>query len=149
MTPPERDLPVEATPPSAETTSPPVPAAAPSAQGLATMRLMNIVLFGYHGVSQAEREVGTRIEVDVELVIQPAERDVLASTVDYRQVYASVEEVITGTRYKLLESLARAVQHRLVESFPVREVRVRVRKPNVPFLGGMSHVEVEVGACSR
>ena len=29
------------------------------------------------------------------------------------------------------------------------EVQVRVRKPNVPFPGGMSHVEVEVGSCSR
>src|SRR5262245_32661906 len=92
--------------------------------GAATMRLRNLVLFGYHGVSPAEREVGTRIEVDVDLVIHPAERDVLTSTVDYYQVYRAVEDVVTSTRFKLLETLARAVRQRLMESFPVQEAQV-------------------------
>lgn len=115
----------------------------------ATMRLSNIVLYGYHGVSPAEREVGTRLEVDVELTVPAAGRDVLSSTIDYTQVYRAVEDVVTGTRFRLLESLARAVRERLLEEFAARTVQVRVRKPNVPFPGGLSHVEVEVGACSR
>jgi dihydroneopterin aldolase len=115
----------------------------------AVMRLRNIVLYGYHGVSAAEQEVGTRIEVDVAMLIQPADPDVLSSTVDYYSVYMAVEEVVTQTRYKLLETLARALRRRLLETFPARQVEVRVRKPNVPFPGGTSHVEVQVGSCNR
>ena len=70
------------------------------------IRLKNIVLFGYHGVSAAEREVGTRIEVDVDVRMQVDARDALASTVDYSAVFRTVEAVVTGHRFQLLESLA-------------------------------------------
>lgn len=109
------------------------------------MRVSNVLLYGYHGVSAAERQVGTRIEVDVDLRLAPAERDTLASTIDYREIYRVLEEIVTGRRFKLLETIARAIRAELLARFPASHVRVRVRKPNVPFPGGLSHVEVEVG----
>lgn len=109
------------------------------------MRLRNVLLYGYHGVSDAEREVGTRIEVDVDLRLKPAERDTLSSTIDYREVYGVLEEIVTQHRYKLLETIARVIHTELLARFPATHACVRVRKPQVPFPGGMSCVELEVG----
>ena len=111
------------------------------------VRLKNIVLFGYHGVSAAEREVGTRVEVAVDLRVQVDPRDALGSTVDYSAVFRTVEQVVTTERFQLLESLATAIRAALFAIYRAEEIAVRVRKPNVPFPGGISYVEVEVGTC--
>ena len=64
---------------------------------------------------------------------------------NYREVYGRIEERVTRRRYLLLESLAEAIADDLLESYPaVAEVVVRARKPNVPFPGALSHVEVEI-----
>ena len=127
----------------------PAPASAAGAPMPAPMviRLKNIVLFGYHGVSAAEREVGTRIEVDVDLRTTVDPRDALASTVDYSAVFRTVEAVVTGHRFQLLESLATAIRAALFAAYSADDIAVRVRKPNVPFPGGISYVEIEVGTC--
>lgn len=123
-------------------------ASAPSASVPTIVRLKNVVLFGHHGVSAAEREVGTRIEVDVEMRVLVDARDALASTVDYSAVFATVEAVVTQKHFQLLESLGAAIRAAVVETYRAEQVAVRVRKPNVPFPGGDSYAEIEVGTCS-
>ena len=111
------------------------------------VRLSGIVLFGHLGVSEAERETGQKINIDVELSADleaAAVADSLAVTIDYEKVYRVIETSVAGSRFRLIESLARSLANTLLESFPVREVVVRVQKPNVPFAGTMSAVEVEL-----
>ena len=122
--------------------------AAPAAPVPMIVRLKNIVLFGHHGVSAAEREVGTRIEVDIEMRVFVDPRDVLASTVDYSAVFRTVEAVVTHQHFHLLESLGTAIRAAVFDAYPAEQVAVRVRKPNVPFPGGDSYAEIEVGTCS-
>ncbi len=112
------------------------------------VRLKNVVLFGHHGVSAAEREVGTRIEVDVEMRVLVDPRDSLSSTVDYSAVFRTVEQVVTHRHFQLLESLGAAIRDAVLAEFAAEQVAVRVRKPNVPFPGGDSYAEIEVGTCS-
>jgi dihydroneopterin aldolase len=57
--------------------------------------------------------------------------DELADTVDYREVVACVRTVSDGRSFSLIEALAGAVADALVEQFPIRRARVRVRKPDV------------------
>jgi len=114
---------------------------------LDTVRLSGIVLFGHLGVHEAERETGQKINIDVEMsadLEQAARSDHLAQTIDYEKVYRVIESTVAGSRFRLIEALARALCTALLEAFPVREVLVRVQKPNVPFAGTMSAVEVEL-----
>ena len=111
------------------------------------IRINNIVFFAYHGVEEAEKRQGQRFEVDVELVLdlQKAGRsDKLGDTIDYRQVYELVEEIVVEGDYNLIEAIAEDIAAAILKKFSVEEVVVRVRKPQVPLRGLSDGVEVEI-----
>lgn len=111
------------------------------------LRLNDIVLFAHLGVSEAERQIGQRIHIDLDLEMDlegPSESDTLADTVNYEAVYREVESVVEGSSHRLMESLAGGLTRHLFTKFPARQIRVRVRKPNVPFAGSMASAEVEL-----
>ena len=111
------------------------------------VRLSGIVLFAHLGVHEAERQIGQKIHVDVELSADleaAARSDALARTIDYEKAYRLVEKTVATSRCKLMEALARSICEALLASFPVSEVAVRVQKPNVPFAGTLSAAEVEL-----
>ena len=111
------------------------------------VRLNDVVFFAHLGVSEAEREVGQRIHIDVDLTVdldQASRTDELGDTVNYEAVFREMSRVVDGSRHRLLESLAGSLARSLLDGFPALEVRVRVRKPNVPFAGSLSSAEVEM-----
>ncbi len=111
------------------------------------VRLNDIVLFAHLGVSEAEREVGQRIHIDVELAADletAAQSDHLADTINYESVYRTIASVVEQSRHRLLESLAGSLICELLRSTPATRVRVRIRKPNVPFAGSLASAEVEM-----
>jgi dihydroneopterin aldolase len=111
------------------------------------LRLTGLSFFGHHGVLQAERKLGQRLELDVELhgdFGDCASRDSLGEALDYTKVYDVVKEIVERRSFKLLEALADAVANELLARFVVQKVVVRVRKPNVPFSASLSNVEVEL-----
>jgi len=111
------------------------------------VRLNDVVFFAHLGVSEAEREVGQRLHIDVDLTVdldQASRTDDLHDTVNYEAVFREVSRVVDGSRHRLLESLAGSLARSLLDGFPAQEVRVRVRKPNVPFAGSLSSAEVEM-----
>ena len=114
---------------------------------MGTIRLLNLALFGHHGVSKAERETGTRLDIDIELGVDmgdAAGSDHLEDTVDYVAVHRVVEEAVKVDRHRLLESLAAAIAGRLLESFDAAaSVVVRIRKGNLPIAGGTVEVELK------
>lgn len=112
---------------------------------MGAIRLLNIPLFGHHGVSKAERETGTHLEFDVELELdldQAAASDQVKDTVNYMEVHEELRAVVRDQRFNLLESLAGAVADRLLERFGARRVQVRIRKSNLPLSGGRVEVEL-------
>ena len=73
------------------------------------IRLKNMVFYGYHGVTAAEKETGRRFEVDCELeadLAPPGESDSLKDTVDYEAVYQKIRGIVEGKAFSLVESLA-------------------------------------------
>ena len=109
--------------------------------------LRNIRLDGRHGYYDHELERPQPFEVDVELLLNlhPAGiDDDLAQSVDYARVYAVVRQIVEGRSYRLLEALAEAISHELLTAFPVDEVGVRVRKPQVQLGGPLDYAGVEV-----
>src|SRR5690625_4139396 len=100
--------------------------------------LRNMQFYARHGVYGAERELGQRFEVDVDLFLDASEAaatDDLAKAVNYVDVYEFVKEVVQGEPFNLIEALAGAVADGVLERFPVDGVTVRVRKPSVAIGG--------------
>ena len=111
------------------------------------IRLNDIVLFAHLGITDAEREVGQRIRIDIDLALDlsaAARSDALPDTVSYEKVYRVVESVVEVSKHRLLEALAGDLIGRLFDEFPVRRVGIRVGKPNVPFAGSLASAEVEL-----
>lgn len=109
--------------------------------------LHNMVFRGRHGVHPAERELGQRFEVDVELSLDLSRAmasDALQDTVDYSRAYAIVREEVEEHHYQLLEALVGAIVRRLLAELPLMSVLVRVRKPQVPIHGILSYAAVEI-----
>ena len=109
--------------------------------------LHNMVFQGRHGVLEHEQREAQPFQVDVELVmnLQPAAvDDDLAKSVDYGQVFDVTRQIVESTSYRLLEALAEAIAHEILVDFPVQEVGVRVRKPQVPIEGTIDYAGVEI-----
>ncbi|MBD3349595.1 MAG: dihydroneopterin aldolase [Candidatus Eisenbacteria bacterium] len=109
--------------------------------------LENIRLYGYHGASENERELGQRFEIDVEIEADLSEAvagDSMGKTVNYEKVYRLVENEVVGKKYHLLETMADRIATDVLEKFGAENVLVRIRKPSVPIAGSIDHVEVEV-----
>jgi dihydroneopterin aldolase len=116
------------------------------------IRLLNVPFFGHHGVSRAEREAGTLLELDLELDLDlepAAASDQVRDTVNYMDVHEEVLAVVRDDRFNLLESLAATIADRLLARFDARQVTVRIRKTNLPLSGGRIEVELTRGAGTR
>ena len=102
--------------------------------------LKGMVFYGYHGATPQERELGQSFVVDIELEVdltKPGVSDDLKDTVDYSHVYRVVKEVVEGPSHNLLESVAEGLAQKLLDSFPLDGVTVRVTKPHVPIKGAV------------
>lgn len=111
------------------------------------IRLNNMLFYGYHGVDESEQDRGGTFEVDLELrasLSTAASSDRLRNTIDYAEVYQTVHDCLTGTRYFLLETLAGRIAEAVLDGFDIDSVAVKVRKPHAPVKGVMGSVEVEI-----
>ncbi len=111
------------------------------------IRLQNMIFYGYHGVSAAEKETGRRYEVDCELFLDltaPGKSDKLGETVNYAQVYETIESVMNGKKYALIEAIAEEIAQRVLSDLRIQQVVVRVRKMIPPIPGNLDHIEVEI-----
>ena len=114
--------------------------------------LKGITVFGYYGVSPVEREIGQKLEIDIEFVHDFSKAcltDSLEDTVNYERVYAKVMETVENNRFNLLEKLGDAICGAILESFPVASVTAYIRKLTLPFPNNMKYVEVVVERKAR
>ena len=99
----------------------------------------NISFDGRHGLLPAERDVGVRFRVDLELhadLNAACASDHLSDTVDYRHVADLALEVGTQRSFHLVERLAQEIATAILGRFEgVERVTVQVRKL-MPVLAG-------------
>src|SRR6185369_16521689 len=72
---------------------------------VAVIRLEGLSLFGHHGANAAEREAGTRLDVDVDLELDTAaaeQTDRLRHTVNYDEIFALVRDRVENDSFHLL-----------------------------------------------
>ena len=106
-----------------------------------------IDVLGHHGVDEAERKVGHRVIVDVDMWLDLSGaviEDDIHKTVNYEEACALIEQVAGQEEFLLLESLASEIGDRLLEKYDFQEVAVRVRKASLPIATRVTAVTVEI-----
>jgi dihydroneopterin aldolase len=109
--------------------------------------IKGIDVLGHHGVHEAEREVGQRLNIDLDLFLDLSEAvgtDDIHKTINYEAVCRLVEKVAGEEEFLLLESLASEIGDRIMAKFnPVRAI-VKVSKLSLPIAIRVGSVSVEV-----
>jgi dihydroneopterin aldolase len=117
------------------------------AQSSVEIELRGLSIYTHHGVSDAEQEVGQRLEFDVSFDVPDCDAvltDRLEDTADYSEACDIVALAATERSYRTLERLSQVVAERLMERFGSETVRVRAAKPEPPLPLAVEEVAVEV-----
>ncbi|MFN8162223.1 MAG: dihydroneopterin aldolase [Solirubrobacterales bacterium] len=111
------------------------------------VELRGLSIYTHHGVSEAEREIGQRLEFDISFDVPDCDAvltDRLDDTIDYSEVCDIVALAATERSYRTLERVCQVVGERLMERFGSDSVRVRAAKPEPPIPLAVREVAVEV-----
>ena len=114
---------------------------------MGVIRLKNMQFYGFHGVSESEKHLGGRFEVDVEMHLSlkdSCESDDLNDTINYEVIYKTVASCIRKDKFYLIEALANSIAKDILNEHPVDSLMVRVRKPHAPVKGVLDTIEVEI-----
>src|SRR3984885_3409229 len=98
----------------------------------AEIELRGLSIYTHHGVSDAEQEIGQRLEFDISFDVPDCDAmltDRLEDTVDYAQVCDIVALAATERSYRTLERLAQVVGERLMGRYGSGTVRVPAPHP--------------------
>ena len=112
-----------------------------------TIEISGLSLYTHIGVTEAEREIGQRLLIDLRLDVGDCDATVtdrIEDTVDYSEVCQVVNLVAQQRSYKTLERLSAAIADRLMESYPAESVWVKASKPEPPMALPVTEVSVEV-----
>ena len=100
------------------------------------------------GITPAERSTLQNVLVDIDLGIDlsgPGRSDSIKDTLDYRTVWALLDECVMGKEFHLVEALATTVGDVLLAQFPaVDSVTVSVTKPAALAAKGVGSVGVRL-----
>ena len=109
--------------------------------------LKGIRFHGYHGVAEAERQLGQKYEIDLELTTNlstAGKTDDLAHTIDYAQVIQLVIEIGTQGSFQLFEALAETIAEAILVQFQIEEIRITVKKLSPPIEPRLTYAGVEI-----
>jgi dihydroneopterin aldolase len=111
------------------------------------VRLTDVQFHGHCGCTEAERELGQRLSLDLELelpIAEAAAADDLSRTIDYVKVTDSIVQTGRRLRPALLETLAERLAQVVIEQFHPQRVTIRLRKvaPPVEAIAGAFEVEI-------
>jgi dihydroneopterin aldolase len=113
----------------------------------AEIEIRGLSIYTHHGVTDAEQEIGQRLEFDISFDVPDCDAmltDRLEDTVDYAQVCDIVALAATERSYRTLERLCQVVGERLMERYGSDSVRVRAAKPEPPLPLAIQELAVEV-----
>jgi dihydroneopterin aldolase len=117
------------------------------AEPVVTIEITGLSLYTHHGVSEAEREVGQRLLLDLRLEVGSCDAtltDRVEDTIDYGDVCQAVALAAQQRSYKTLERLCTAIADRLIDQYGAESVWVKAAKPEPPIPLPVEEVAVEV-----
>ena len=111
------------------------------------VEIRGLSIYTHHGVTEAEQEVGQRLEFDLTFDLAECDAvltDRVEDTVDYTEVCDIVALAATERSHRTLERLCQVVAERLMERFSCDSVQVRAAKPEPPLSYAVQEAGVEV-----
>ena len=118
-----------------------------SAHPSVEVEIRGLSIYTHHGVTDAEQEVGQRLDFDLTFDVQDCDAvltDRIDDTVDYSEVCDIVALAATERSYRTLERLCQVIASRLMERFDCESVQVRAAKPEPPVPYPVQEAGVEV-----
>jgi 7,8-dihydroneopterin aldolase/epimerase/oxygenase len=112
-----------------------------------TIEISGLSLYTHMGVSEAEREIGQRLLIDIRMDVGESDAtitDRIEDTVDYGEVCNVVALIAQQRSYRTLERLCGAIAERLIEEYDVHSVWIKAAKPEPPIPLPVAEVSVEV-----
>ena len=112
-----------------------------------TIEISGLSLYTHHGVSEAEREVGQRLMLDLRLDLGESAAtatDRIEDTVDYAEVCQLVALVAQQRSHRTLERLCGTIADRLLSDYELEGVWVKATKPEPPIALPVEEISVEV-----
>ncbi|HEV3283952.1 MAG TPA: dihydroneopterin aldolase [Solirubrobacteraceae bacterium] len=112
-----------------------------------TAEITGLSLYTNHGVTEAEREVGQRLVLDLRLDLGATDAtvtDSIEDTVDYAEVCQLVALIAQQRSHKTLERLCSSIADRLLADYDLEGVWVKAAKPEPPIALAVDEVSVEV-----
>jgi dihydroneopterin aldolase len=112
-----------------------------------TIEVSGLEIYTHHGVSEAEREIGQRLTLDVRLEpisCDATETDDVVETIDYGDVAQTLALSAQARSFKTLEALIATLADELLEKYELERVWIRAAKPQPPVPLAISEVAVEL-----
>jgi dihydroneopterin aldolase len=112
-----------------------------------TIEIAGLSLYTHHGVTDAEREVGQRLVLDLRLDVGETDAtvtDSIEDTIDYAEVCQLVALVAQQRSHRTLERLCSTIADRLLADYELEGVWVKASKPEPPIALSVEEVSVEV-----
>ncbi len=112
-----------------------------------TIEITGLSLYTHHGMTDAEREVGQRLVLDLRLDLGESDATVtddLADTVDYAEVCQLVALIAQQRSHRTLERLCGTIADRLLGDYELEGIWVKATKPEPPIPLAVDEVSVEV-----
>jgi len=114
---------------------------------LTRLTVRSAEFYAYHGVKQEEQNLGGKYQVDLDMYYDATEaiiNDSVHNALNYEVAMGSIEDVIAGESYNLIETICSDILNNVMDKFPMlRKATVRVRKMNAPIRRVVSFVEAE------
>jgi 7,8-dihydroneopterin aldolase/epimerase/oxygenase len=111
------------------------------------VEITGLSLYTHHGVSEAEREVGQRLVLDLRLDVGETDAtvtDSIEDTIDYAEVCQLVALIAQQRSHRTLERLCSTIADRLLADYELEGVWVKATKPEPPIALTVEEVSVEV-----
>lgn len=108
--------------------------------------LEGIRFFAYHGYYPEEQKAGNEflVEINTEMAVEENLNDELSDTVNYERLF-EIAAFEMKTPRKLLETVAHRILKSIISEFPkLNNVKVGIRKLNLPVKGEVKNSLVEL-----
>lgn len=101
------------------------------------IRIKDLECFGFHGVLEEEQKLGQKFVISAVIKTSFAKAiisDSCEDTINYAQVCHFINNIVSETKYNLIESLADYLTKKLLVEFSlINEVEIEVKKPWAPI----------------
>ena len=111
------------------------------------VQIKNLKIAGKNGVYDFEKKQNNFFEIDVTMFLslkKPGESDNLEDTVDYVEAISLITKIFKKRDLKLIEAVAESICSALLDSYPVKKIKIKIRKPNAPISADFDTVQVSI-----